>query len=170
MAPSVPLRACFRKWSGLDRVESYLIVSGAVLEVLISARRRDWLRVKRALMNTNLRRGLGLGGICRASESSGQVIRLSQVYPRTLGSLRDACEDARAFRFSFQGETRLVTAAAVWLLFKPSLSGGGNLQRRISPTYQHVSHLLLGEPSTSGHMWGSQTHFYTYKHATTQKA
>ena len=83
MAPSVPLRACFRKWSGLDCVESYLIVSSAVLKVLISAHRGDWLRVKCALMNTNLRCGLGLSGICWASESGRQVIRLVQVYQRT---------------------------------------------------------------------------------------
>lgn len=37
MAPSVPLQAFFRKWSGLNSVESCLIVSSAVLKVLISA-------------------------------------------------------------------------------------------------------------------------------------
>lgn len=114
MAPSVPLRACFRKWSGLDCVESYLIVSSAVLKVLISAHRGDWLRVKCALMNTNLRCGLGLSGICWASESGGQVIRLLQVYQRTLGFLAwcvrrwsDVTLPAR--------ETWQITAGAMWL-------------------------------------------------------
>lgn len=119
MAPSVPFQACFRKWSGLNCVESYLIVSSAVLKVLISAHRGDWLWVKCVLMNTNLRRGLGLSlsGICWVSESSGQVIKLVQVYQRTLGSLRDACGDAQTLRF-LPGKTWSITATAMCLLLR----------------------------------------------------
>lgn len=135
MAPSVPLQACFRKWSGLNCVQSYLIVSSAVLEVLISAHHGDWLWVKRALMNTNLRRGLGLSGICWVSESSGQVIRLLQVYQRTLGSLRDACEDAQTLRF-LPGETWSITAEAMCLPLKPSFNRGGGLWHHLSPHLQ----------------------------------
>lgn len=97
MAPSVPLQACFRKWSGLYCVESYLIVSSAVLKVLISAHRGDWLWVKCALMNTNLRRGLG--GIRWVSESSGQVIRLLQVYRWLSAHCVMHCGDAQTLRF-----------------------------------------------------------------------
>lgn len=112
MAPSVPLQACFRKWSGLDCVESCLIVSSAVLKVLISAHHGDWLRVKCALMNTNLQCGLGLSGICWVSESGGQVIRLRQVYQCSPSSARDACGDAQALCF-LPGGIWSITAAAV---------------------------------------------------------
>lgn len=99
MAPSVPLQAWFRKWSGLNCVESCLIVSSAVLKVLISAHCGDWLWVKCVLMNTNLRCGLGLSRICWVNESSRQVIRLLQVYRRALSSLRDTCGDAKTLDF-----------------------------------------------------------------------
>ncbi len=48
------------------------------------------------------------------SETSGQVIRLVQVYQRTLGSLRDACGDAQTLRF-LPGKTWSITAAAMCL-------------------------------------------------------
>lgn len=111
-APSAPPRAYFKKWSGLNCVESYLIVSSAVVEVLISTHLWDWLWVKCALMNTNLQHGLGLSGICWVSESSGQVIRLLQVYRRAFGSLGDACSEVQTLCF-LQGEMWSITAGAM---------------------------------------------------------
>lgn len=117
MAPSVPLQAWFRKWSGLNCVESCLIVSSAVLKVLISAHGGDWLWVKCALMNTNLWCGLGLSRICWVNESRRQVIRLLQGYRRALSSLRDACRDAKTLDF-LTGETWSITASAMCFLLQ----------------------------------------------------
>lgn len=114
MAPSVPLQAWFQKWSGLNCVESCLIVSSAVLKVLISAHCGDWLWAKCVLMNTNLWCGLGLSRICWVNESSRQVIRLLQVYRRALSSLHDASGDAKTLDF-LPGETWSITAGAMCL-------------------------------------------------------
>lgn len=46
------------------------------------------------------------------SECSGQVIRLSQVHQRTLGSPRDACGDVQTLGL-LPGETWSITAGAL---------------------------------------------------------
>lgn len=138
MAPSVPLQVWFWKWSGLNCVESCLIVCSAVLKVLISAHCRDWLWVKCVLMNTNLWCGLSLSRICWVNESSRQVIRLLQVYRRALSSLRDASGDAKTLDF-LPGETWSITASATCLLFPIHMKSAALTYL----CYSHTNLLLL---------------------------
>lgn len=142
MAPSVPLQAWFRKWSGLNCVESCLIVSSAVLKVLISAHCGDWLWVKCVLMNTNLWCGLGLSRICWVNESSRQVIRLLQVYRRALSSLRDASGDAKTLDF-LPGETWSITASETCLLLQINMQSAAQW---LSHIYAVHTQTLLRRP------------------------